>query len=417
MELNSIADALSGLQANQSYMDVVGNNISNVNTIGYKTQSIRFADLMNQTMGYGSQAAGQAEGTNPFQVGMGVGTGSIDLINTQGAVQDTGRLTDMAIQGNGYFVLNNGQQNLYTRDGSFTVAPDGTLENGANGMTVQGWGISATTGQVDTTKPLSTIKIPLGSATAAASTTATLAGNLDASQANYSAGPPVTGGDFVTTLTVYDSQGNSHNLSVEFQKSGNNSWNWTVTGGSDAPVSGGSGTLTFNPDGSLQSPTTPPSISIAYTNGATAGKVAVDFSKLTQLAQTSQVNVGTVDGSPGGSITTFSVGQDGSITAVYSNGTSKPVGQIALADFRNPDGLIRQGDNLYAQGVNSGNAQVGTASQGNLGSIQTGQLEGSNVDLAAQFGQMIQAQQGFNANTKVVTTTNDLLQSVINIIR
>jgi len=133
-------------------------------------------------------------------------------------------------------------------------------------------------------------------------------------------------------------------------------------------------------------------------------------------AQTGGVNVSTTDGAPGGAIASFSVGKDGGITAVYSNGTSKTAGQIALADFRNADGLIREGSNLYSTGVNSGPPQVGDANSANLGSILTGQLEGSNVDLAAQFGQMIQAQQGFNANTKVITTTNSMLQSVLSIV-
>lgn len=419
MELNSIADALSGLQSNQTYMDVVGNNISNVNTIAYKTQSVRFQDLMNQTLGLGSGANGVREGTNPFQVGMGVNTGSMVSINSQGAVQDTGRLTDMAIQGGGYFVVNNSQQNFYTRDGSFTVAPDGSLET-ATGMTVQGWGLNSTGTAVDTTTPLSAIKIPLGSQSATATTTASLAGNLDASQAVYAAGPPPTGGSFGTTMSVYDSQGIAHTLDLTFHKSAANTWTYTIapplTGETATVTSGGSGSLNFDASGKeLSSSTTPPLV-LNFNNSTSTGNVAIDFSKISQIAETSAVNVATVDGSPGGTISTFSVGNNGTLTAVYSNGSSKTIGQIGLADFRNPDGLIRQGNNLYTLGVNSGNPQVGTAGVGTLGTLSTGQLEGSNVDLATQFAQMIQAQQGFNANTKVITTTNNMLQAVISIV-
>ncbi len=420
MELNSLADALSGLQANQSFMDVVGNNISNVNTVGYKTQSIRFEDLMNQTLGYGSQKAGLVEGTNPFQVGMGVNNGTMNTVNLQGSVQDTGRLTDMAIQGNGFFIMSNGQSDMYTRDGSFTVAPDGTLENAASGMTVQGWTTVKNdgSGQIDTTTPLSTVKIPVGSQSATATTQVTMAGNLDSSQAVYSPGPPATGGQFSLTMNVYDSQGNAHALNVFFTKAQNNQWNYKVTApNNDVTISPNTATgqINFNSAG-VQTPPSIPVLGLTYNNGTSAGNVTVDFSKLSQLAQTSQVSVATSDGTPGGTISTFSVGQDGTITAVYSNGTSRAVGQIALADFRNPDGLIRMGNNMATPSVNSGSPQVSVAGLGNIGQISTGQLEGSNVDLAAQFGLMIEAQQGFNANTKVISTTNSLLQSVISII-
>ncbi len=420
MELNSIADALSGLQANQTYMDVVGNNISNVNTTGYKTQNIHFEDLMNQTLSYGTQAGTNSnttsglEGSNPFQVGMGVGQGSINLNTTQGSVQDTGRLTDMTIQGNGYFVVNKGQQSYYTRDGSFTVSPDGILSMGANGMTVQGWPSKAD-GTVDKTQPLGDIRIPVGAQSASPTSKMALNGNLDASQA--------TGAQIVTPLSVFDSQGTQHSLTATFTKSATtNTWSYTITdpSGKAQITSGGSGTLSFDANGKYQTAgsTTPPLAISGYGagSGASGNTVALDFAQIGQLAQTGGVNVSTTDGAPGGAIASFSVGKDGGITAVYSNGTSKTVGQIALADFRNADGLIREGSNLYSTGVNSGPPQVGDANSANLGSILTGQLEGSNVDLAAQFGQMIQAQQGFNANTKVITTTNSMLQSVLSIV-
>lgn len=420
MTLNTMADALSGLQTNQQYMNTVGNNIANVNTIGYKSQSIRFDDLLNQTLQYGATASGGQEGIDPVQIGMGVGNASIDLIQTQGSVQDTGRLTDMAIAGSGYYVVNNGNQTYYTRDGSFNVSPDGTLEMGSNGLKVMGWTSLNPNGTVNTTTPLSPIKIPLNSQTASATTQMALAGNLDASQANFSAGPPPTGGQFATTLTVYDSQGFAHQLSLTMQKTANNAWSYSIvspTGNTDiSNISNNTGALQFDANGKLTSPTTMPTLAITFANGAANGAVTVDFSKVSQLSETSQVNVATADGTPGGTIATFSVGKDGVVTAIYSNGSNTPIGQLALADFRNSDGLNREGNSLYSVGINSGQPQVGVAGIGSLGRISTGQLEGSNVDLAAQFAQMIQAQQGFNANTKVVTTTNNLLQSVISIV-
>jgi flagellar hook protein FlgE len=420
MPLNSMADALSGLQANQEFMNVVGNNIANVNTVAYKTQNIVFSDLLSQNLGFGSTStAGGLEGTNPTQIGLGVGMGATEMVNTQGSVQDTGRLTDMAIQGGGYFVVNNGQTNLFTRDGSFNVAPDGTLESGSTGMTVQGWMQLNADGTVNSTAPMSSIKIPLNSQNAGATTGITLAGNLDASQAVFAAGTPPTGGQFSTTITVYDSQGTAHQLDATFQKTATNTWSYSVaspTGNTDITnITGNTGSLTFDANGALTSPTTQPTLAITYANGTAAGAVTLDMSKVSQLAENSQVNVATVDGTSGGTLSTFSVANNGTITAVYSNGNTKVIGQMALADFRNPDGLIRQGNNLYATGINSGQPQYGQAGVGTLGTIDTGQLEGSNVDLAAQFAQMIQAQQGFNANTKVVTTTNNMLQAVISI--
>jgi len=421
MPLNSMADALSGLQANQEFMNVVGNNIANVNTIGYKTQNVVFEDLLSQNMGYGSMAtAGGLDGTNPTQIGLGVGNGATEMVNTQGSVQDTGRISDMAIQGGGYFVVNNGQQSFYTRDGSFNVAPDGTLESGTTGMKVQGWTQLNADGTVNTTSPLAAVKIPLNSQNASASTNVGMAGNLDATQAVYAAGPPPTGGAFTTTITVYDSQGTAHQLAATFQKTATNTWSYSIVspaGNTDiTTITGNTGSLTFDANGALKTPTTQPTLAITYANGTAAGAVTVDMSKVSQLAETSQVNVATVDGTPGGTLATYSVGKDGTITAVYSNGNSKVIGQLALADFRNTDGLIRDGSNLFSAGVNSGQPQIGQAGIGTLGTIGTGQLEGSNVDLAAQFAQMIQAQQGFNANTKVVTTTNNMLQAVISIV-
>lgn len=420
MELNTVADALSGLQANQSYMDVVGDNIANVNTVGYKTQNIHFADLMSQTLSYGTAPNGAMQGTNPFQVGMGVGTGSISTVNTQGSVQETGRTTDMAIQGNGYFVLNNGDHNYYTRDGSFTIAPDGSLESPGSGMSVMGYPVSATTGAIDRSAPLGAIHIPTGTQDASPTTAVSLGGNLDASQAVYAAGPPATGGQIQSSLTVYDSLGNAHQLSVSLQKTAANTWSYTIApqaGATDSTVtSGGTGTLTFDSNGHLTAPSTPQTLGLTFTSGATAGSIKMDFSGISQVAAASNINVPNSDGSPGGTISTFSVGTDGIVTAVYSNGLSKPIAQLALADFRNPDGLQHDGNNLYTEGVNSGTAQLGVGGEGTMGTIETGQLEGSNVDLAAQFAQMIQAQQGFNANTKVVTTTNNMLQSIISII-
>jgi flagellar hook protein FlgE len=380
--------------------------------------------MLNQTMNYGSVANGSLEGTDPTQVGMGVGGSVIHLLNTQGTVESTGRLTDMAIQGNGYFVVNNGQQNYFTRDGSFTVAPDGTLESSATGMKVMGWGTNATTGAIDTTTPLSAIQIPTSAGVASATANLSLAGNLDSTQATYSAGPPATGGTFTSPITVYDSLGTAHQLNVTLQKTGNQAWSYTITaptdsnGNTDPTLTGGdTGTINFTANGQYDTANNNISdLQMTFADGANNGDIKLDLSKITQLAASSQVNVSNVDGTPGGTISTFNVDKNGVVSAIFSNGDSKALGQLAMSNFRNPDGLQRDGDNLYSQGVNSGTPLYGQAGTGTLGTVSTGQLEGSNVDLAAQFAQMIQAQQGFNANAKVITTSNQMLQSVMGIV-
>jgi len=434
--LNSLADALTGLQANQTYMDVIGNNIANVNTVSYKTEDIHFADLLNQTVADATVASGGLEGSNGMQLGAGVGSGGINMLNTQGSVENTGRTSDMSIQGSGYFVLSNGSpETYYTRDGSFNVAPDGTLEEGSTGMVVMGWTQkNATTGQIDTTTALKALKLPINSQNAAATTSVSLAGNVDASQlVDPSPDPtttPAVGGNYNTSITVYDSLGTAHQLTLNLQKTAADTWTATLlpTGdplddlGNGAGSASPSVTLQFNSDGSLlnvNGNTSPLTIPLTFNPDATNANPAqgqtinIDVSKLTQIANSSSVSVDTSDGSPGGTLSTFSVGQDGTMTAVYSNGTTKSVGQIAMTDFRNPDGLQRAGNNLYTVGNNSGNPQYTVPGTGTLGTIATGQLEGSNVDLAVQLAQMIQAQQGYNANTKVVSTTDAMLQALM----
>jgi flagellar hook protein FlgE len=281
---------------------------------------------------------------------------------------------------------------------------------------------------------LKALKLPINSQNAAATTSVSLAGNVDASQlVDPSPDPtttPAVGGNYNTSITVYDSLGTAHQLTLNLQKTAADTWTATLlpTGdplddlGNGAGSASPSVTLQFNSDGSLlnvNGNTSPLTIPLTFNPDATNANPAqgqtinIDVSKLTQIANSSSVSVDTSDGSPGGTLSTFSVGQDGTMTAVYSNGTTKSVGQIAMTDFRNPDGLQRAGNNLYTVGNNSGNPQYTVPGTGTLGTIATGQLEGSNVDLAVQLAQMIQAQQGYNANTKVVSTTDAMLQALM----
>jgi flagellar hook protein FlgE len=399
-------------------MDVVGNNIANVNTTGFKQSRVTFQDILSQTVRGASGPQSGRGGVNPEQVGLGVLISGIDTIQTQGTLQSTGKLTDMAIQGDGYFVMSDGKQSFFSRDGAFDVGIDGTLVNPSSGLRVLGWQADPLTGAIDTGVPASDITIPVGAGmTGKASTTLTATGNLDA-------GTSTTAPNNTVALqsTVYDSLGNPHSLSVTFTHTAADTW--TV-----GPLTSPDGTLTltggtplkFNTAGKYDTTAganTPGSMTLALTtpNGsATPFTFSLDMTQMTQLASTPSSLSSNTDGASAGSLTTFTVGQAGDITGVYSNGYKQPLGQIALASFSNPSGLTKAGGNLFQASVNSGTPAIGVPDSASRGQIATGFLEGSNVDLAQQFTNMIMAERGFQANSRVITTSDEILQDLVNL--
>ena len=436
--LRSMYSAISGLRGHQEMMDVIANNIANVNTTGFKSSRVDFADILSQTQRGATAPNGELGGINPAQVGLGVAVAGIDVLQTQGNLQSTGKLTDMAIQGDGFFVLSDGSNQYFTRDGSFDIALDGSLVNPASGLKVQGWQADAK-GAIDTTQPITNLVIPIGQRTTAlATSTASVRGNLDAAApVNTSTDPktPDSASTVTTTLTVYDSLGVSHAVTVTFVKRAANTWDWT--GSSDpadaATTVSGDGTATFTADGALQaatgtltvnfdatksgatSPITLDAAWTAPTGGAAApAPAALDLSQMTQFAGNSEL-VPTTDGFTSGQLTTFSVGNGGEITGVYSNGQTQVLGQIALASFLDPAGLLRDGSNNFVMSSASGRPSIGKPGSGGRGSVLTGSLEMSNVDLATQFTQMITAQRGFEANSRVITTSDQMLQDLVNL--
>ena len=422
--LRSLYSAISGLHGHQEMLDVIANNIANVNTTGYKASRVSFEDILSQTEHGATAPSGGLGGINPAQVGLGMTVAGIDVLQTQGNLQSTGKLTDMAIQGDGFFVLSDGAQQYYTRDGSFDTSLDGSLVNPASGLKVQGWQADST-GTIDTTGPLKNLVIPIGQQIAPQATAnATVTGNLDASATqNTSTDPanPTAGSTVSTTLTVYDSLGASHQIDLTFTNQGSGAWNVAATDPNDPTdkpslsVSSLSFTSTSSP-GTLDTSTTS---TLTLTFGSSSGSTTtlsstVDFSSMTQFAAPSDPSA-TADGYPSGQLTTFSVGSDGQISGVYSNGHSQVLGQIALASFRNPAGLLRDGDNNFITSSASGQASVGVPGSGDRGSVLTGTLEMSNVDLATEFTEMIAAQRGFEANTRVITTSDQMLQDLVNL--
>lgn len=400
---------VSGMQAHMDKMDIVGNNISNVNTTGYKSSRATFKTMLSQTIQGASAPQDDRGGTNPKQIGLGTTLGSIDKDMGQGNLKSTGRNTDLAIQGNGFFVLNDGGANKYTRSGSMSFDKDGYLVNSTNGYRLQGWQADAS-GNVDTNGELEDITLKQNM-DANATTEVTYAGNLDGNAAEDDTR--------TTTMNVYDSQGSEHTVELDFTKNSNpNEWSYEVTNVSDSDnVDDDSGTLEFDSDGNVTAGGTSTLEFDPAGGGGDGQQVTLDFTQMTQQAGDMTADVDTIDGYQSGSLEKFSIGQSGEITGFYDNGKRQTVGQVAVADFNNPGGLNEDSDTMFSTSNNSGPAQIGSPNTGGFGSLSAGTLEMSNVDLSRQFSEMITTQRGFQANSKTISTSDKILQQLVNLKR
>jgi flagellar hook protein FlgE len=410
---------ISGLRTHQTMMDVVGNNIANVNTAGYKSSAAVFQDVLSQTLQGAAGPRGATAGRNPAQVGLGVQLGGISTNWSQGASQLTGRATDLAIQGDGFFAVQQGGETLYTRAGSFNFDANGTLVTPSGG-TVLGW--AAQNGVINPTGPLAPVQLPVGQTLAPTQTSQIrVGGNLPADAPVSTAAAPTR---IVNSINVFDAQGASIPLTLTYEKTAANAW--TVTGtmpaaAGGAPVQVTSGTLTW--DATTQSfgaPTlaafTPPATVGTFTGGITValGNAA---EPLTQFAGTNSISALEQDGAAMGSLQSFSIAPDGTVMGVFSNGMREPVAQVALANFANPGGLEKVGSSLFRPSANSGLVQVGVSGEGGRGSLSGGTVEMSNVDLAQEFTNLIVAQRGFQANSRVISSSDELLQDLVNLKR
>jgi flagellar hook protein FlgE len=393
--LRSLFSGISGLRAHQTMMDITGNNISNVNTAGFKSSTGVFEDTLSQMLKAAGAPQGTAGGTNPAQVGLGVRNAGITTNFGQGAAQNTGRSTDLMISGDGFFVVRSGGESLYSRSGSFNFDANGSLVN-PDGLVVQGW--AATNGVINTHAAPGDVKLPIGTLLQPKATTSvTLGGNLPADTTNTN---PI-----VTSITGYDVQGNEVAISASFTRQSATAWDYTVDDGT-GPVTG---TINFNADGS---PLTPPA-----PNPVTTAGITIDMSTVTNYAGTSTIAALTQDGSAMGALQSFTIGGDGVLVGVFSNGLKQPLAQIAMATFNNPPGLEKVGGSAYRNSVNSGAPQMGVPGAGGRGTLQSGSLEMSNVDLAQEFTNLIIAQRGFQANSKVISTSDELLNDLVNLKR
>lgn len=556
MANSSLFTGVSGMRAFQEMLNVVGNNLANINTTAFKSQRTRFADLLYQTLseatGVTSNAVG---GTNPAQVGFGVKVNAIDQNFSQGSLEPTSGSLDMAIQGNGFFVVNDGFQDLYTRAGAFGVDDKNFLVDPATGFHVQRFG---TLGEATATSPGfqtpgdNSIHIPFGSGVPGKATTtvdlqgnlsanatgpmaqtltsaqpfksggnpattATLLNSLDDNTVHYVAGdtiviqgvrvdgssvlpnttlavsPTTTVGDLINAINaafpgstasldtngnlvlkanntgpasglsltlsdaagntgmtqwnnhtlqtttvgkngdtvtsaiqIFDSQGTGHTLSLTFQKVASNTWNLSgsIPSSDGTMITSQITGITFNDDGSFRQVTGPTTAFKFQVNGlSTLQTVAFNFGPpngftgLIQFGGTSSAAASNQDGFAAGFLTSVSVGKDGTLNGVFTNGRTLPLAQLAIANFANPEGLDRQGTNYFNLSNQSGDPLIGAGLSGGRGSVQQSALEGSNVDTAAEFTQLIIAERGFQINARTVTVSDAVLQELAGIIR
>jgi flagellar hook protein FlgE len=465
--MRSLFSGVSGLQNHQTRMDVIGNNISNINTTGFKRNRVNFQDIIYQQLAGAARPTEDLGGVNPKEVGLGMSVASIDTIHIQGAFQTTGVGTDLALQGQGFFILDDAGKQLFTRAGAFSVDQDGVMVNPANGMKVQGWMAREIEGYtvLDVSRPVEEITIPVGGKDPAKATTmVNFACNLDkriAELPENPSGKQIIDSTWATTIDVYDSFGDKHELQVEFTRvpGTTNSWNAnvivdpqnetptnaTIGFGEDAPAAGGPTTfiVNFSNNGTLLSAEDGAG-NVSGASGQVQMNVAFDVqtatpnedgtptrqefvlnlgtvggftNSITQYAESSSTKAVEQDGRTMGYLDNFKIDNTGIITGVFSNGTTRVLGQVAIATFPNQGGLEKAGDNTYRVSNNSGMANIGPSGIAGKGKIIAGTLEMSNVDMADQFVDMIVTQRGFQANSRTIQTADQLLQELLTLKR
>lgn len=406
---------LSGLNANSAAIDIVGNNLANMNTTGYKASSASFRDLVGDAMAAPGAINGQ-----------GVDGARSDRRFSQGALQSTSGSLDAAISGDGFFLLRNRDgQPLLTRAGDFHVDANGNLLN-STGINVQGWNL--TNGVVNTTGAVSNITLPaIGVGAPLATSSLSVSANLDSNA------PATAASAFSTPIQIVDSLGASHTLTVTFTKTAPNAWSYEVTipgedvgGTAGTPSSVATGTLDFSAQGQLTTPAAPGNVSLAVATLANgAAPLAINWSlydaggqsKLTQFNSPSATAAVNQDGEASAQLVKMSIADGGVIVAQYSNGRERAVAQLATATVRNPTSLGAAGGNTYRLSSESSALAIGTAGTGGRGRVVAGSLESSTVDIAKEFTNLIVYQRGYQANSKVISTLDELSQEVINLKR
>lgn len=408
----SFSTALSALGAHATAVDVVGNNLANLNTPGFKASTVSFYDLVTQSLG---------AGLGETQVGFGVGRPVTLRQFSQGAIQASNGPLDAAIQGDGFFVVkNNAGAELYTRGGNLQIEKSGALLT-STGERVQGW--PEINGTVNTSGPVSDIIIPVGTLKAPLATqNFSFDLNLNAAGA--------AGDTFSTSIEVFDSLGVSHTVTVDFTKGSTaNSWDYAISvpdADVTTPITPVTGTVTFDTGGRLLTPAangTMPAITVAgLVSGATDMSLTWNLyngttPRMTQFAQPSATSANAQDGGAAAQLVRVGLADGGKVLAQYSNGQQLIVGQIAMAAVRNPESLIAVGNNNFQTSSRSALPAIGVPGTGGRGVIVGGAVEFSTVDMAREFTNLIVLQRGYQANTRVITTVDELSQETMNLKR
>ena len=400
----SFQQGLSGLNAAAKNLDAIGNNVANANTVGFKQSQAQFADVY----------ANSLTGAGGSQVGIGVKVSQVAQQFTQGNITATNNPLDMAINGGGFFRMDNGGEVTYQRNGQFQLDRLGFIVN-PTGAQLTGY-IANASGVLSAGAP-TPLSINTADLVPQVTTAANAVLNLDSSSAVPAVSPfnmndPTTFNNS-TALSVYDSLGNSHTVQTFYVKTGPGAWD--VQASMDGGAAFSAGALTFNANGALTSGspiTIPPQ---AVTTGASPLGFTLDFAGTTQFGATFSVNTLNQDGYTSGRLAGFNIGADGMIQGRYTNGQSAVLGQVVLASFANPNGLQQLGNNLWSETATSGTPLVGTPDSGNLGVLQSSAVEDSNVDLTAELVNMITAQRVYQANAQTIKAQDALLQTLVNL--
>ncbi len=514
--MRSMFSGVSGMKQHQVRMDVIGNNIANVNTAGFKGSRVTFQEALSQTLqNAAAPVDGQIGGRNPQQIGLGTRVGSIDVLHTQGATESTAKTTDLAIEGNGFFIVNDGAQSFYTRAGQFDFDSEGYLVSTVNGMRVQGYGADETgTISMDSSE-LDSLRVPLESRmNPQATSKVEIGGNLDArrpivpeGEADLNAyldglresttlnlttdydngnqtaafsvlvspgmtavdvvaainaelvedgvmsddlraeenngilqflkGPdpgteteiynwdPFAHGTISRTARIYDSEGYNHEVTTQFVRLSDNEWRWqAVVADNDGVMTQvGEGRIDFLENGRIDADDPTNVIGeVAIDTGLLPGTVEnlaieLDFAGLNQFAESTSAVVRGQNGYPSGALDTIAIDPSGVVIGSFSNGLTRDFGQVALATFRNPGGLVKVGGTMFAPSSNSGDPVADRPGSEGKGTISSNALEMSNVDLGEEFTNMIITQRGFQANSRIITSSDEMLQELVNLKR
>ena len=404
--LTSMFTAVTGLSTYGNAMGVIGNNIANIGTAGFKSSRATFADLISSSIS-GASGGGQ--------VGLGVYMNDVQTNFTQGSMTTTGNTFDLAIDGTGFYLLRNSSGiNLYSRAGQFKVDNLGQVTD-SSGALLQGYQAD-TNGNI--TNTVGNITLSSSAVAPQATTTATILGNLNATSTVPTAAfatTDTTSYNFSTGTTFYDSLGNSHQMQLYFRKTAANAW------GVYSQIDGGAATaqtsMTFSAAGAVTAGGSQ-TVSAVLTTGATTPQtVTVSLAGLTQFGTASGIISNIQDGFGAGTLEKISVDKQGQVVAQFTNGQTKALAQVVLNRFTNPDGLLNGGDNHFSETVESGAALAGAPTVNGLGQILSGTVEQSNVDLGKEFVDMIITQRAFQANSRAITTSDEMLQELVNLKR